>query len=126
MKTPTTLEECFEQLQLKLDLGELTKFRSLQPDKDGFILGYRFNLGLMMRNSWGLWIGRNKLCKYFHSLGIYHADDMSTIIINSFHRILNDKPIEINKQVKFYIKYWKSQGFKDGNPCNTLKKNRNK
>ncbi|WP_425238033.1 DUF6794 domain-containing protein [Ulvibacterium sp.] len=40
------------------------------------------------------------LLKYFHSLGVYHEDYMSSIVFTSLHRKLNDKPIELENQLK--------------------------
>lgn len=67
--------------------------------------GIQFGRGI--RNSWNLWKGKNQLCKYFFKLGIYHPDDMSSIILKSFHRKLNNKEIDLESQVNFYKEYWK-------------------
>ncbi|NME72089.1 DUF6794 domain-containing protein [Flammeovirga aprica] len=44
--------------------------------------------------------------KYFRDLGINHPDDMSSIILTSFHRYLNDIDIKLDEQVKLYKDYW--------------------
>lgn len=116
MKIPTNLEECFELLFKNSTKEDLIEFTIRKENKDGFIYGYHFTAGMAMKNNWGLWRGKNKLVKYFNKLGIYHADDISQIILTSFHRHFNKKPIELEKQVKFYKDYWKKQGFKNGNP----------
>ena len=61
--------------------------------------------GTFLRNTLGLWHDGPPV-KYFNNLGIYHADDMSGIILTSLHRKLNDKDFELDKQVKHYIDYW--------------------
>jgi hypothetical protein len=61
---------------------------------------------MWMRNSWGLW-GQSRLATWFQVLGIDHADDMSSIILTSFWRHLNAKPIQLNEQVSYYLEYWK-------------------
>ena len=50
-----------------------------------------------------------KLVKDFNSLGIQHPDDMSTIIMVSAYRALNNKPIRMKQQIKFYKNYWEKQ-----------------
>ena len=49
---------------------------------------------------------KTSLVKYFNELGIYHPDDISSIILTSFHRKLNNKSIDLAKQVESYKKYW--------------------
>src|SRR5262249_54668776 len=39
--------------------------------------------------------------------GIHHPDDMSGVILDSFWRHLNSKPIELDKQIASYEEYWK-------------------
>ena len=69
--------------------------------------------GMGMRNGWNLWEGKNKLSKYFHNIGIYHPDDISSIIIKSYYRELNNEPILLNEQVNSYIAYWDQVKRKD-------------
>lgn len=71
--------------------------------------------GMRLRNNLNLWHG-NDLTKWFNSIGISHADDMSAIIHTSIHRKLNNKKINLEEQVKRYQNYWKKNGFPDGIP----------
>ena len=48
----------------------------------------------------------SSLIKYFHSLNIYHLEDMSNIIFTSLHRKQNGKPIDLEDQLKPLLKYW--------------------
>jgi hypothetical protein len=64
-----------------------------------------FGLGLWLRNEWGFWRG-SRLSSFFNSIGIFHPDDMSGIILTSFHRQINNKPIELENQIKYYQDYW--------------------
>jgi len=66
---------------------------------------YHMSMGLWMRNNWGLWKG-SRLAKWFNAQGIIHPDDMSGIILTSFWRHLNNKPIGLDEQVKFYQDWW--------------------
>ena len=59
--------------------------------------------GRVIRNSWGLWSkNKNELVKHFNSLKITHPDDMSAIILTSFHRFLNNENLNLKKQIRFY------------------------
>ena len=62
-------------------------------------------LGRWLRNEWGLW-HESKLAKWFNAKGIYHADDMSGIILTSFWREINSQSIKLDEQIKFYQDYW--------------------
>lgn len=67
---------------------------------------HHFGLGRGLRNEKGLWSG-SLLQTYFKLNGIKHADDMSSIILETYHRKLNDKPIRFREQKKYYKEYWK-------------------
>ena len=73
--------------------------------EDDMILQHHF-LGRHLRNEWGLWHD-SILSKWFNEQGIEHADDMSAIILTSFWRKVNDKPINLDEQIKEYQEYWK-------------------
>eukprot|EP01093_Parvamoeba_rugata_P011704 TRINITY_DN3246_c0_g2_i1.p1 TRINITY_DN3246_c0_g2~~TRINITY_DN3246_c0_g2_i1.p1 ORF type:complete len:185 (+),score=24.60 TRINITY_DN3246_c0_g2_i1:739-1293(+) len=62
--------------------------------------------GMNIRNGWGLWKREGKLVEFLNENGIYHPEDMSAVIFTSFHRKLNNKPIELEKQAEFYQNYW--------------------
>ena len=62
-----------------------------------------------MRNNWGLW-GGSRLSKYFNKIGIYHPDDMSAIILESYRRNLQGEAIDLESQVDFYQEYWAKHG----------------
>lgn len=126
---PTTLEECFTYLDKMLRDKE--EFKST-PEEE--VLGIcHFSLGMWMRNTWYLWwseeLAKNAndrdalkedgdelsnypqekpaLVKYFNdNLNIHHADDMSSIIITSYHRRLNEQSLNLDKQVKRYQDHW--------------------
>lgn len=63
--------------------------------------------GMWLRNNWQLW-GGSRLSKYFNDLGIFHPDDMSEIILVSYHRHLSNRQIELEEQIAYYQDYWKN------------------
>lgn len=101
---PKTLEECYPALKKKLSSSQLKYFKEMI--EDNVRASYHMGLGKQLRNHWGLWAG-SELAVWFKDIGITHADDMSGIILLSFHRRLNDKPILLEEQVQHYQAYWK-------------------
>jgi len=100
---PTNLNEAIEQL--KIIHQDSTKQKIMAMTEDEFMGGAHFGLGMWMRNSWGLWKG-NELAKYFNSIGIFHPDDMSGIILTSYYRELHGQDWDLDNQVKYYLDYW--------------------
>ena len=66
-----------------------------------------FTVGRWIRNNWIHGQRDTSLVHYFNSLGIYHPDDISSIILTSLYRKLNNLPIELDKQIEIYKSYWK-------------------
>jgi hypothetical protein len=101
---PKDLEDCLKQIDsfwvdsIKVKVKEWTE--------DEFGANAHFGFGMWMRNNWQLW-GGSRLSKYFNDLGIYHPDDMSGIILDSYHRYLTSKDIKLEEQINFYQDYWK-------------------
>ena len=99
-KIPKDLDTALQLLEKLLSPKDLKKI------KENFNMAtYHMNLGMAIRNNWGLW-SNSCLATWFKGVGIDHADDMSSIILNSLHRKLNDKPINLMEQVKSYQEYW--------------------
>jgi len=92
---PKDLEDCFRELDKILTENNRREFKNSDP------IECHFGLGKNLRNRWGLWSG-SRLQNYFENLGISHPDDMSGIILDSYHAYLNDKPINLDKQLKKY------------------------
>lgn len=101
---PVDLEDSFVQLDQLLSPEDIDTLKSKQSEDDLYV--YHFGLGLWMRNNWGLWRG-SRLNKYFNELGIFHPDDISGIILDSYWRRLNNLPIKLEEQIKYYQDYWK-------------------
>ena len=101
---PKNLDDAFVELKKMSDPSVLSEFKQA---KEADLAKYHMGIGLWMRNNWGLWKGSH-LADHFRSLGIFHPDDMSGIIITSFYRHLNGKPIRLDEQVERYKAYWNS------------------
>ncbi|MDA3882482.1 MAG: hypothetical protein PF481_04320 [Bacteroidales bacterium] len=101
---PINLEEAVNQL--KIIHQDSTKQKIMEMSEDEFLAGAHFGLGMWIRNNWGLWKGQ-ELAKYFNSIGIYHPDDMSGIILTSYYRELHGQDWKIDEQIQYYQDYWK-------------------
>lgn len=106
MKIPTNLDECIAKI--KIIAPQVIKMFE-DCDDECITASYHFSLGKYLRNNWGLW-KTNKLTKYFNDIGIIHADDMSGIILTSIYRVLHNKDMDLEKQVKWYRDYWTKMG----------------
>jgi hypothetical protein len=100
---PKDLNDCF--LQLNKILSKVDKEEFLNMDEKEAVGMTHFSLGQWIRNNWGLWNG-SRLQKYFNDLDIKHPDDMSGIILTSYHRFLSKKEIELENQIKETKEYW--------------------
>jgi len=103
-KEPKNLEECLELLMQNSDKKSLNEWS--ETDEDSATAGIHHGLGTSIRNNWNLWNPDSELHKYFNTIGIAHADDMSGIIFDSLHRKINKKEINLEEQVTRYWKHW--------------------
>ena len=115
MEIPKNLEECYVTLN-EMNIKDLDDW--LKDDEDSALGGAHFGLGMWIRNNWDLWAVKNTpfwedtLAGYFNGIGIHHPDDMSSIILTSYHRHKNGKDIKLEEQVKKYQDYWKKHNVK--------------
>lgn len=103
---PTTLEQCFEVLDMQIPSEDRETFKNWKEEDCCQI---HFTTGMQLRNNWGLWRG-GPLRDWFNDHDVWHPDDMSGIIITSYWRRLNKQPIRLEEQVKYYNDYWKANG----------------
>lgn len=100
---PKDLEDCFKQIDSFW--SDSLRNEVKQWTEDDFTGRAHMGFGMWMRNNWQLW-GGSRLSAYFNKMGIYHPDDMSGIILTSYHRYLRSAPIELEAQIKIYQDYW--------------------
>lgn len=128
IEQPKDLEGCFAYLNEHLKDKAMFK-DTLEDNIHGMT---HFSMGMWMRNNWHLWWSpelasrfvdkgypqeKPALVKYFNEvLNIDHADDMSGIIIQSYHRHLNGKELNLEAQVKRYHNHWKKVKGVDNQP----------
>lgn len=107
-KIPKELNLSFEYLNENWDSEEIEIFKNISENDSTTPRNYHFGIGMNLRNNL---LRHNEqsenLTKFFDSIGIHHYDDMSSIILTSYHRYLNKENIELQSQVDKYVEYWK-------------------
>lgn len=101
---PKDLDDAVTYLNCTWSKADKDSFKN-EPERQA-VARLHFGTGLYIRNGWDLWKGKNDIVDFFNSIGISHPDDMSSIILTSFHRYLNGKEIDLLEQVKYYQDYW--------------------
>lgn len=95
---PHTLDDALSTLERVLSAEMQVKMRA---GREQDMLDYHFTIGLWLRNHWlhgGL--EERPLRRWFRTTyGELQADDMSGIVLTSFWRRLNDRPIDVKGQV---------------------------
>ena len=100
---PKNLEDCFKQIDCFW--ADSIKLKAKEMAEKEFTIQAHFGFGMWMRNNWQLWSG-SRLSKYFNEIGISHPDDMSGIILDSYHRYLRKELINLDEQVQYYKNFW--------------------
>ena len=101
---PINLDDAFVELKKMLP-PKVQK--EMQEGAEEEMIQYHMGLGRWMRNNWGLW-GGSRLAEYFNNLGIHHPDDMSGIILSTFWRHLNSRPLGLEEKIAYYQAYWRA------------------
>lgn len=68
------------------------------------------SVGRLLRNEWGLWNKHSRLHKYFKKMGLWHPDDMSSVILGVYRCHLNTAKYDLSRHIKISKKYWKGLG----------------
>lgn len=94
---PANLNEALTELNRLTDEESRKSFASL-PEEQAFRRLFH-SLRLWIINKWGL-NGGSRLSYLFHDLKLKHPDDLAELIIVSWHRQLNDRPINMKESVE--------------------------
>lgn len=105
LKYPCTLDSIILTFFHTWDDSVTFWFKNIQ---DTALVYYNHSTGMWLRNSHGLW-SRTCLVEYFWEKGIFHPDDISAIILTSYHRYLNGKEIKLEEQIEMFLSYWKNE-----------------
>lgn len=96
---PADLDEAFQELTLLSTQEALAKFKSGEEKEVAKKL--HFGIGRWMIYNWNFYEG-SRFSHYLKELGLNHPDDMAQFVIVTFHRHLNDKPLNEEELVKYY------------------------
>ncbi|PLW95051.1 MAG: hypothetical protein C0592_00905 [Marinilabiliales bacterium] len=96
---PYDLEDCFRVLDEIFNDSIQDELKIMR--ENDFAVRAHFGLGMWMRNNWQLW-GGSRLSVYFQELGVIHPDNISGIILISYHRHICGKEIKLEEQIKDY------------------------
>jgi hypothetical protein len=118
---PKNFEECIAQLDTLIN-DSLKQWVICLPD--GRFCGIvHHSFGMYLRNNWGLW-GDSELAENLYEMGIFHPDDMSAIILDSYQRKLKGEEIKLEEQLKYYQDYWKESGTPIDSLLEEIRKNK--
>ena len=101
---PTNLDEAIAWLENEMK-EELDGFKEL--DEDSALILVHMGLGVVVRNKLGLW-QENKLTKHFSTIGIFHPDDMSSVMFKALHRKLNNRTLDLVAEAQMYKEHWEN------------------
>jgi hypothetical protein len=103
---PKDLDDALTYLNCSWTDKNKEDFKS--KDESDAVTELHMGTGLGIRNGWELWKAKNSLYRFFKSKGIFHPDDISSIILTSFHRQLNKRQIDLENQIQHHKDYWKN------------------
>jgi len=101
---PKTIDNAISFFEKEWAETQLQDFKN-ESESDA-VTKLHMSIGMWIRNNW-IRTENDSLKKQFNELGIFHPDDMSSIILTSLHRKLKNIPIDLKGQAQHYIDYWK-------------------
>lgn len=100
---PPDLHRCYSCLDKMLTPEQRDEMKNCKSEEE-MVGKYHFGLGMGLRNGWGLW-ANSRLAEYFNEMGVYHPDDMSSIILKSYWLKLNGKRYDIVPDIVHFQRY---------------------
>lgn len=94
---PIDIHDAMIELKEISSESAMNSFR-LAPEEE---IGRRlfFGLGKWITTNWQFYEG-SRFSHYLRHLGLTHPDDMAIFVIETFHRYLNDRDLEIERRVE--------------------------
>ena len=96
---PKNLTDVFYQLNKLSEDEDLKKFKSATEAEVEVKLFP--SLGRWIIHNWGFY-GGSRLSHYLRSVGLTHPEDMAKFLMVTYHRSLNDKPLDVKELVTNY------------------------
>ena len=93
---PVDLGDAFAELTRLAEPSGLIAFKA--SPEDSIRRKLHFGFGRWIMNNWGLEEG-SRISHYMRSKGVLMADDMVRVIIVTWHRQLNGKPLKLEEEI---------------------------
>ncbi len=97
---PLDLNESISYFEKKWTLEEKRSYK--EKDEAVAVSEFQATTGMWIRNNWLRGKKDTILLHFFMDKGVVHPDEMSGIILTSFHRKLNNKQTDLEEQLKKY------------------------
>ena len=94
---PKDLVNAFEELNRLIEPQAKATFKAATEDE--VVHKLFFSLGRWISQKWGFYEG-SRLSHYLKTLGVTHPEDMSQVVIVSYHRYLLKNPLDIKAQIE--------------------------
>jgi hypothetical protein len=105
-RLPATLAESLRALERLLPADVQAAMRQGREDQ---MLDYHHPVGRWIRNEWLDGFGEKPLRRWFeHTHRVQYSDDMSGIVLRSFWRQLNDRPLDVEDQAR-EVRAWNAR-----------------
>lgn len=101
---PADLEDAHRELARLLDPADLERMR-LATERD--MVNLHRSLGAWLRHHWGFFRG-SPLATHLHRLGLFHPDDMSGLVLDTFWCGLHGLPLRVAERVSQAQAYWRA------------------
>jgi hypothetical protein len=101
--TPETMEQAFHSLDSLMSKTQRDAFMH-KPEREATVETH-MSFGLYIRNEW-FRRGKSSLVAFLFAKGAQSLDDASAIILTSYWRYLNGKPINLEAQGACYAEWW--------------------
>lgn len=96
---PADMAEAFQEFNRLIDPSSKKKLKAASEEQAARKL--HFSFGRWMMVNWAFYEG-SRFTEYLRKVGVTHPDDMAQFVIISYHRYLNNKPLEVKERVLFY------------------------
>jgi len=107
--SPKSLEECYENFDKHLSPQQIKRFKDTKENRLSEFGGRSWISDSMMADVYDKW-GSNDLRKWFQTRGIFDPRDVTDIMLVSYSRHLNSKPIELDAQIYRHRAWWNREG----------------
>ena len=105
-EVPNTLPQAFAALDQQLGPAQKTAFKSAQELEA--VTNMHMSLGLYIRNEW-FRSGKSKLVVQLRGLGARSLDDVSSVVLTSYWRYINGRPLGVEAQCACYAAWWQER-----------------